>query len=67
MTPSTLEKQDKRMSRCHICDRLLDQADDPTTKDCGGDCLRCMAEIGDPDCLAAMKEIESQIDSKLNG
>lgn len=55
------------MSRCHICDRLLDQADDPTTKDCGGDCLRCMAEIGDPDCLAALKEIESQIDSKLNG
>jgi hypothetical protein len=44
------------MSKCKICGRELDNPDDPTTKDCGGDCLKCMAEIGkDPDCIAAMK------------
>lgn len=43
---------------CGICRRILNQPDDPSTKDCGGDCLRCMAEAGDPD---AILEIESII------
>jgi hypothetical protein len=43
--------------RCGICGRLLNQSDDPTTHDCGGDCLRCMADAGDPDCEVAMKSI----------
>ena len=47
--------------RCLICRRLLDQPDDETTLDCGGDCLRCMAEIGeDPDCIKALPEIEAR-------
>jgi hypothetical protein len=37
--------------RCNICGCVLDQADEPDTKDCGGDCLRCMSEVAeDPDC-----------------
>lgn len=37
---------------CSICNRLLDDPKDPTTENCGGDCLRCMAEFAeDPDCV----------------
>lgn len=37
---------------CNICNRLLDDPKDPTTENCGGDCLRCMAEFAeDPDCV----------------
>lgn len=39
--------------RCNICGCVLNQPDEPDTKDCGGDCLRCMAEVAeDPDCQA---------------
>jgi hypothetical protein len=51
MTPET----------CLICKRELDQPGDPSTRDCGGDCLRCMAVYGnDPDCIAAMRKLEPQ-------
>jgi hypothetical protein len=43
---------------CHICKRELDQPGKPDTKDCGGDCLRCMAHCGDTDCEAVMRELE---------
>lgn len=43
---------------CLICRRELDQPDKPDTKNCGGDCLRCMAEVGDdPECIAEMDRI----------
>lgn len=43
---------------CSICKRLLNDPKDPTTQDCGGDCLRCMAEVGeDPDCIQAMAAV----------
>jgi hypothetical protein len=42
---------------CRICGRELDDPKDPTTKDCGGDCLRCMAESGDPDCIEEIGSI----------
>ena len=46
------------MSNCLTCKRPLDDPQDPTTENCGGDCLKCMAEIGDDeDCIRAMKEI----------
>lgn len=32
-------------ARCLLCKRLLDQPDDPLSKDCGGDCLGCMQSI----------------------
>jgi len=44
--------------KCQYCKRLLDDPKDPTTKDCGGDCLRCMGEIfEDPDCIIEMLNI----------
>lgn len=43
---------------CTICKRKLNTSD-PTTKDCGGDCLRCMAVYGlDPDCIEEMRRID---------
>jgi len=46
------------MTYCKICARRLDDPEDLTTRDCGGDCLRCMAEVaGDPDCIEAMKRL----------
>lgn len=45
------------MSNCKICGRELDTSD-PTTQDCGGDCLKCMAEAGDPDCIKSMELLE---------
>lgn len=47
------------MGNCHYCKRKLDNPEDPTTVDCGGDCVKCMAEIaGDPDCVAEMERIK---------
>lgn len=34
---------------CGICKRRLGTSD-PLTSSCGGDCMRCMAYAGDPDC-----------------
>ena len=36
------------MSNCQICSRELRNADDPLSRDYGGDCQMCMAEAGDP-------------------
>lgn len=46
--------------KCHICKRDLNVPGDPTSEDCGGDCLSCMAEAGDPDCIESMKKIRRQ-------
>lgn len=43
---------------CCTCKVELDQPNRPDTDDCGGDCVRCMAECYDPDCMATMREIE---------
>lgn len=45
------------MSNCNICKVELDQSNKPETRDCGGDCLKCMAECGDPDCIKEMKRL----------
>lgn len=43
---------------CSICKRSLNDPNDPTTEDCGGDCLKCMAEIAeDLDCIKVIEEI----------
>lgn len=43
---------------CNICKRPMNKDDDPTSENCGGDCLRCMADhAGDPDCKAKMFEL----------
>ncbi len=36
---------------CGICKTPMDQPDKPATLNCGGDCRRCMADAGDPDCI----------------
>lgn len=42
---------------CSICDQPLNVPGDPSTADCGGDCLRCMAEfIEDLDAIRAMRK-----------
>ena len=45
---------------CGICDRKLDQKDDPLSADCGGDCWGCIGEIeadmGDEYSLAKVRE-----------
>ncbi|SRR6266540_3774845 len=38
-----------RFGRCQTCTRPLDQPDDPSSLNCGGDCARCVALAGDPD------------------
>jgi hypothetical protein len=42
---------------CRICGCLLNDPNEPVaSQDCGGDCLQCMAVIGeDPDCIAALE------------
>lgn len=45
--------------RCRTCNCMLDNPTDPVgSRDCGGDCLRCMAIAGDPACEAALRELE---------
>jgi hypothetical protein len=46
------------METCRTCKQELDQKDKPSTKNCGGDCLRCMALFGDPDAIKEMHRIE---------
>lgn len=43
------------MNKCNICKRPLNIC--PELMDCGGDCLECMAECGDPDAQLAMQQI----------
>jgi len=44
---------------CHICNRELNNPTDPRSTDCGGDCLECMADAGDPDCIEEIQKIEA--------
>ncbi|MCA8050806.1 hypothetical protein [Burkholderia arboris] len=43
--------------QCRICGRALDNPEDPLSEDCGGDCLKCMADCGDPHCVDAVERI----------
>jgi hypothetical protein len=40
---------------CGICRTPLNIPGRVWTEDCGGDCLACMADAGDPDCVAALR------------
>lgn len=43
---------------CGICKLALDRPGVPESLDCGGDCLRCMAEVGeDPDCIEELRKL----------
>ena len=48
---------------CVRCGKVLDNPEDPSSRDCGGDCVECMAEVGDPGCQQTMYEIlKSRLD-----
>lgn len=56
VNPKTLAHEKER---CHICKRTMDDPANPVaTKNCGGDCLECMADSGDPECKAALAQDE---------
>lgn len=46
-------------ARCGICKRELNNVKDPRSVDCGGHCLQCMADAGDPDCVAEIQRVEA--------
>ena len=51
----------EEIKNCQICLKVLD-TDNPLREDCGGDCLECMADIGeDPDCVEKVKKIREGI------
>lgn len=45
------------MRNCLTCKRHLDNPIDPFSRDCGGDCLVCMAQAGDPECIKSIVDI----------
>jgi len=45
------------MKTCRTCERPLDDPKDPTTNDCGSDCLRCAALLGDREAREALAKI----------
>jgi hypothetical protein len=45
------------MKNCGICGRGLNQPLVPETKSVGGDCARCMADLGDRDSIALLKKL----------
>lgn len=54
---ATMAAQD---GNCRICNVPLNQPDDPATKDCGGDCLSCMASVGDEQCQRELDEARAR-------
>ena len=45
------------MPHCRICGRELNVEGDRSSVDCGGDCVRCLAECGDKDCKRIMDHL----------
>jgi len=43
-------------SKCRICGQELNVSAKPETLDCGGDCLKCMADSGDPECVEMLRQ-----------
>jgi hypothetical protein len=52
---------------CTLCETPLDQPGRPWTRSCGGDCLACMADVGDPDCVTAMAAIDAGVGAVPEG
>lgn len=59
---SNYREFDMRVNACNICRRALNRDGDPLSRDCGGDCLACMAEAGDPECIASVAAIKPNIE-----
>jgi hypothetical protein len=43
--------------RCGICGQELNVPFKPETLDCGGHCLNCMADAGDPECVEVLRRL----------
>lgn len=57
------------VDNCDMCKRPLNVESDPFSEDCGGTCVKCMADAGDPECeehVAIWSEI-NYILGLLNG
>jgi len=44
------------VSKCRICGQELNVPFKPETLDRGGDCLKCMADSGDPECVETLRQ-----------
>ena len=44
------------ISRCRICGQTLNVPSKSETLDCGGDCLKCMADSGDSECVEMLRQ-----------
>jgi len=42
---------------CKTCGQELNVPFKPDTLDCGGDCLRCMADFDDPECVETLRRL----------
>jgi hypothetical protein len=42
---------------CSICKCELDRPDNIGSRDCGGDCLTCMARCGDPHAIKELRAV----------
>ncbi len=54
------------MAACSTCRGPLDSS--PLTRNCGGDCLTCMAMCGDPECVTGLAvELAKSLWNRLPG
>jgi len=44
--------------QCRLCGQELNVPFKPETLDCGGDCLKCMADSGDPECEETLRRLQ---------
>lgn len=45
-------------THCNTCSRLLDRVGDLLSLNCGGDCVKCMVEGGDPESKAYVNGLQ---------
>lgn len=52
-------EKESEARKCLLCKRTLGTSD-PLSLDCGGDCVVCMAEAGDPGAIEYIAELEKE-------
>lgn len=48
---------------CWVCSTPMTDEPGKANTDCGGDCMSCMADAGDPDCLTAMEKLKEETET----
>lgn len=51
--------------KCNLCNVILNQPDKPLTEDCGGDCLKCMVDAGDPQAIKRLNDIDRKVERAI--